>query len=336
MNTIPNVPKFVDFADDITKLRYSHTVQGNKESWEEIAWRVVQEVVVKNKFVKLPLDIAHGIFECIRDRLFIPGGRILSQAGRGYHQTDNCFLLRAEDTREGWAELAYKSTMMFMSGGGVGVDYSDIRPYGTELKRSGGIGSGPCSLIEMVNGIGKAARQGGERRGAIYASLKWNHDDIHDFIKMKVNGGLEHTNISVRFDKEWLDDYTLTSNVTLTNTTISIATLPPNKKLTSVVVMIDTSASQTNGTVALGWSTDADAAAWGAIMAPTTITHNLTVSTIAFPQGGDIGTAATALQPLNKIAGFQKVTSGTQVTVAVKLNNWTMTTGTVKTIVRYT
>jgi len=137
-------------------------------------------------------------------------------------------------------------------------------------------------------------------------------------------------------EKVWLDDYTLTSNVTLTNTTISIATLPANKKLTSIVVMIDTSASQTNGTVALGWSTDADAAAWGSIVAPMTITHNLTVSTISFPQGGDIATAATALQPLNKIAGFQKVTAGTQVTVALKLNNWTMTTGTIKTIVRYT
>jgi ribonucleoside-diphosphate reductase alpha chain len=97
--------------------------------------------------------------------------------------------------------------MMFMSGGGVGVDYSSIRPYGSSLHHTGGIASGPIPLIEMVNAIGASVRQGGERRGAIYASLAWDHPDITQFIAMKQDGqSLKHTNISVRFDSEWQRD----------------------------------------------------------------------------------------------------------------------------------
>lgn len=134
-------------------------------------------------------------------------------------------------------------------------------------------------------------------------------------------------------EKVWLDSYTIA--FTSTNATISIATLPPNKKLTSIDVIIETSAAQTSGTVSLGWSTDADAAGFGSILAGTDITHNLTVTTISIPAGGVINNLNSANgQP--KMTAFQLVTGGTQVTVALKLNNWTMTTGTVKTIVRYT
>lgn len=195
---------FEQYATNVMELRYSHVVEGRKESWGNITKRVVYHVVHN----KVPTDIYDAIFEAIYQRKLIPGGRILSQAGRAYHQTDNCFTLQAEDTREGWAELAYKTTMMFMSGGGVGVDYSLLRPYGSVLKKSGGISSGPLPCIEMVNSIAAAARQGGERRGACYASLAWDHADIGEFIKLKNgNDRLQHTNISVRFDKQWQEKY---------------------------------------------------------------------------------------------------------------------------------
>lgn len=182
-------------------------MQGRKESWDEIAERVVVNVMGNQgpRYLCLPQDVIDATYDAIVQRKFIPGGRILSQAGREYHQTDNCYTVQAEDTREGWADLAHKCTMMFMSGGGVGVDYSEIRPYGSNLHRSGGIASGPLPLIEMVNSIGASVRQGGERRGAIYASLKWDHPDIAAFIAMKHSGTtLQHTNISVRFDRTFI------------------------------------------------------------------------------------------------------------------------------------
>ena len=136
-------------------------------------------------------------------------------------------------------------------------------------------------------------------------------------------------------EKVWLDNYTLTSNITLTNTTISIATLPDGATLTDISIVISTSASQTSGTVALGWSTDADAAAWGTIMSETDITHNRTVSSISL-YGGIGSNLILAGDNAVKIAGVQQAASGTRNTIAIKLNNWTMTTGTLKTLVRYT
>src|SRR3990167_5707178 len=124
-------------------------------------------------------------------------------------------------------------------------------------------------------------------------------------------------------EKVWIDDYTLTDNVTLTNTTISLAILPADAKLTSVEVMINTSASQTNGTVALGCASDADAAGFGSIMSATTITHNTTTSSISFPATGGVGAALSTNQNPVKISGFAEVVSGTKNTIALKLNNWT-------------
>lgn len=133
-------------------------------------------------------------------------------------------------------------------------------------------------------------------------------------------------------EKVWIDTYTIA--FTNTNTTIDIAVLPENKKITSVVAEIYTTASQTNGTVSIGFSTDA---AVDTLLPPTTITHNLTRSSINLNPGGSVGAVvAVAAEAAFAMSGFQLVTGGTQVTVALKLNNWTMTTGTVKTIVRYT
>ena len=141
-------------------------------------------------------------------------------------------------------------------------------------------------------------------------------------------------------EKVWIDSYTIA--FTGTNDTIQIASLPENKKITSIDVEIYSSISQTSGTVSIGYSVDAtnDLVATGVsnFLAPVTITHNLTRTSIHIP-GGSIpgGTATSSTVAMTAVlAGFQGVTSGTQTTIAVKLNNWTMTTGTVKTIVRYT
>lgn len=133
-------------------------------------------------------------------------------------------------------------------------------------------------------------------------------------------------------EKVWIDSYTIA--FTNTNTTIDIAILQPNKKITSIDVIINSSVSQTNGTVSIGFNTDASI---DTLLKATTITHNMTTSSIHLPSSGILGAAATVANPETFVfSGFQLVTGGTQTTVALKLNNWTMTTGTVKTIVRWT
>lgn len=130
-------------------------------------------------------------------------------------------------------------------------------------------------------------------------------------------------------EQVWLDSYTIA--FTSTKVTLDLAVLPLNKKLTGVEVLIETSASQTNGSLALGWSEDS---AYGAIMAPTSVSHNLTATSICFPGVllNNLNTAAGR----GKIGAFQTVTTGTRTTVTLQINNWTMTTGTIKSIVRYT
>ncbi|MFZ2992554.1 MAG: hypothetical protein WA061_02450 [Microgenomates group bacterium] len=210
------------FSEDIMKLRYSWDKEdGTKETWEDIASRV-------SEFILSPIDFADRdiykkkIKKMIEDRKFIPGGRFLAQAGRDYHQVNNCFLLRAEDSREGWGDLANKATVMLMSGGGLGIDYSNIRPKNSPLKRSGGFSSGTIPLMKMINEIGRGVMSGGKRRSAIWAGLRWSHLDIFDFIESKnwsdeikkikekdfdFPAALDMTNISVILDKDFFDAY---------------------------------------------------------------------------------------------------------------------------------
>ena len=134
-------------------------------------------------------------------------------------------------------------------------------------------------------------------------------------------------------EKIWLDSYTIA--FTNTNSTIDIAVIPNNKKIIGIDVEIETSASQTNGTISVGFSTDS---AVDTFLAPCTLTHNLTRTSISLPSGvrsGNVLAGGSSIQQPGKLGNFQLVTAGTQTTISVKLNNWTMTTGTLKSVVRY-
>jgi ribonucleoside-diphosphate reductase alpha chain len=168
---------------------------------------------------------------------FIPGGRYLYYAGRPKPFFNNCYLLKAEeDTREDWADLAWKAESCLLTGGGIGVDYSVYRPAGSLIKRTGGYASGPIPKMEGVNNQGRYIMQGGSRRSAIYASLNWQHNDIQDFLRVKdwdnlpagssglsigdlkkqdfnFYAPLDMTNISVNYDTKWLMDYMKTGDV---------------------------------------------------------------------------------------------------------------------------
>ena len=151
---------------------------------------------------------------------FLPGGRYIYYAGRKARFYNNCYLLRSEeDTREDWADTAQKSTSCLMTGGGIGNDYSILRPAGRRLSRTGGVSSGPIPLMHMVNEIGRNVMQGGSRRSAIYASLNWQHEDVNAFLNVKnwdsrikeiketdfnFPAPLDMTNISLNYDDAFL------------------------------------------------------------------------------------------------------------------------------------
>ena len=167
------------------RLRYSWDKEnGEKETWDEINERAFSNIFSIVDFPNKKEQL-NKILKYAKERKFILGGRFLAQSGKEYHQTNNCFLLRAEDTREGWGELLNKSSVMLMSGGGIGIDYSQLRPKGSPLKRSGGTSSGAVPLMKMINEVGRGVMAGGNRRSAIWAGLVWDHGDIFDFIECK-------------------------------------------------------------------------------------------------------------------------------------------------------
>jgi ribonucleoside-diphosphate reductase alpha chain len=166
------------FAEDIFIQKYSMDQQ---ETWADCCKRVVEAVCGQH----LNNEDKEKIFNLMLERKFIPAGRYLYSAGRPYHPVNNCFLFRAEDSREGWAELMDKCTSSLMSGGGIGVDYSKLRERGALIHKTGGKSTGPLSLIEMVNESGRHIMQGGSRRSAIWAGLSWEHPDIKEFLRIK-------------------------------------------------------------------------------------------------------------------------------------------------------
>lgn len=179
----PHAPVVMsEFAKNIMEQKYSHTLPDGLETWENISYRTAKHVM---KSVGAPKELTKEIQELIRRRVFMPGGRYLYATGRAFHQTQNCLLLRAEDSREGWSELMQKVTMALMTGAGIGVDYSDIRAEGKPIRKTGGTATGPLALMQMVNEAGRGVMQGGARRSAIWAGLNWNHADIHKFINLK-------------------------------------------------------------------------------------------------------------------------------------------------------
>ena len=216
------------FANTIFRAKYA---QGPNDTWDALAERIVEDVCGTRwgTTQKLMSDGDRAqLAEYIKQQKFLPGGRYLYYAGRKAKYFNNCYLLRAEeDSREEWSELTKRAMSCLMTGGGIGIDYTRLRPAGKELTRTGGIASGPIPLMYAINEIGRNVMQGGSRRSAIYASLNWQHEDIPSFLKAKNwhdqpiipgvthwdakqanfnhNAPLDMTNISVNYDNSWLE-----------------------------------------------------------------------------------------------------------------------------------
>ncbi len=209
------------FSENIFRMKYS---QGVNDNWDALAERVVEDVCGTrwgSQPALMSKDDRGQLAEYIKRMAFVPGGRYLWYCGRPNKYFNNCFLLKAEeDTREEWANICWRATSCLMVGGGIGVDYSLLRPKGKPLTKTGGVSSGPLPLMQMINEIGRGVIQGGSRRSAIYASLNWRHEDIPLFLGAKnwsdtlrtLKAGdfnfpapLDMTNISVNYDDLWLN-----------------------------------------------------------------------------------------------------------------------------------
>lgn len=217
-------------AETIFSHKYKHQ---NAETWSQLCDTLVEHVMAD----RVPKEMKNTLAQYMKEMKFLPGGRYIYYAGRAMPFFNNCYLLKAEeDTREDWANLAWKAESCLLTGGGIGVDYSVYRPSGSIIRRTGGTASGPIPKMGGINNQGRYIMQGGSRRSAIYASLLHSHSDVTEFLSVKDwdnqpagTGGLtlgdlkrqdfnfpaplDMTNISVNYDTKWLLDYYKTGDV---------------------------------------------------------------------------------------------------------------------------
>lgn len=150
-----------------------------------------------------------GRFRAILDGFaFLPGGRILAGAGTRRNVTlFNCFVMGSiEDSLPGIFRALEEGALTMQQGGGVGYDFSTLRPAGTPAAASGGIASGPVSFMHIWDAMCATMLSTGARRGAMMATLRCDHPDIGIFIDAKRDpAALRHFNLSVQVTDEFMD-----------------------------------------------------------------------------------------------------------------------------------
>lgn len=170
------------------------------ESYSQKISRIAQSLSDNEEHFYLLKDI-------LKDQRFLPGGRVQSAVG-SYRQVTafNCFVMQqVPDNLEGIMDVASEAAKTMQLGGGVGYDFSSIRPKGSRIKTLGSQASGPVSFMGILDAICKTISSAGHRRGAQMGCLRVDHPDIMEFITAKTNGhSLTQFNISVLVTDEFM------------------------------------------------------------------------------------------------------------------------------------
>ena len=137
-------------------------------------------------------------FELMVSQDFLPNSPTMMNAGGRLGQLSACFVLGMEDGMEQIMKSTSDAALIFKSGGGVGINYSDLREEGDIVASTSGVASGPVSFMNIINTVTEVVKQGGKRRGANMGIIEAWHPDVEKFITNKTEPGvLENFNVSV-------------------------------------------------------------------------------------------------------------------------------------------
>ncbi len=201
--------------DDLAQTLWSVKYRQPGESSIVDSWRRVATALARVE-PHDQADWAERFFGILDGFRFLPGGRILAGAGTERRVTlFNCFVMGLiEDSMDGIFQALKEGALTMQQGGGVGYDFSTLRPAGSQTRSAAGIATGPVSFMRVWDSMCATVLSQGARRGAMMATLRCDHPDIGAFIDAKREpGALRHFNLSVqvgaafmqavRDDAEW-------------------------------------------------------------------------------------------------------------------------------------
>jgi ribonucleoside-diphosphate reductase alpha chain len=164
----------------------------------EDTWRRVARALAAGEIE--PACWEQPFYQALQDFRFLPAGRILSGAGTDRRVTlFNCFVMGdiADDLGSIFDHLR-EAALTMQQGGGIGYDFSSLRPKGAAVKGVGADASGPLSFMDVWDAMCRTIMSAGARRGAMMATMRCDHPDIEDFIAAKRRAGrLRNFNLSV-------------------------------------------------------------------------------------------------------------------------------------------
>ncbi|MGH9876177.1 MAG: adenosylcobalamin-dependent ribonucleoside-diphosphate reductase [Nitrososphaerales archaeon] len=140
------------------------------------------------------------------ERDFLPNSPTMMNAGARLGQLSACFVLDMKDDMYSIMKTSTDAALIFKSGGGVGINYSDLRPEGDMVASTSGVASGPTSFIRIIDTVTDVVKQGGKRRGANMGIMEAWHPDIEKFVTAKTKPGVfENFNVSVGIWEDFWD-----------------------------------------------------------------------------------------------------------------------------------
>lgn len=172
-----------------------------EDSWRRIATALAEAEEDPEKWQ----DRFYGALE---DFKFLPAGRIAAGAGTGRSVTlFNCFVMgTVPDSMGGIFDMLKEAALTMQQGGGIGYDFSTIRPRGADVKGVAADASGPISFMDVWDSMCRTIMSAGSRRGAMMATMRCDHPDIEDFITAKKDPArLRMFNVSVLITDAFMD-----------------------------------------------------------------------------------------------------------------------------------
>lgn len=173
------------------------------EDWESCTKRVAKIISSVESSAR---EYEEKFYEMLSNQDFICAGRILRNVGRTKGSLFNCYVLPIGDSIEEIGQFYKESLILWSEGGGIGVNFSSLRPKNTKILGKGGTSSGLVSFLEGSDFLAARIESGGSRRAAALACVDISHPEVLDFMDAKlVDRRLSHYNISVAINNRFLE-----------------------------------------------------------------------------------------------------------------------------------